>query len=175
MDDRPAIYELGDGAVRVAYEGARQRNVTIVDGAKIVLLIGEKIEIELTVSPPKPVYTIFRAPSAARYTFENRRFVAQTAGLYLLHIALGGGWCRTIPIAAFPPAALDRVGFGPVAPKREHIPERHMRLRNIANDERATPARIAEALEEGDPCFGLSGSIIGEKTLNTQHYGGTFA
>lgn len=172
---KPDVYALHDGGLRVTHELDEALTVMVGPGAKIAAIVGEPFELELAVLASKPEFAIVRAPAAGSYLFETPRFLASTPGLYLLHISLGGGWSRTVPIVMFPPAALDRVGFGRVpaiGPDGDAL-NRRCRLRSIVQDPRATFERIATCLDApGDPCLGLAGAIIGEQTLNVQNYGG---
>jgi hypothetical protein len=146
---------------------------------KVTTIVGEPLQLEIDVAGVTTLtWSLLRQPAASKAKLDGRRLLTDQPGLYVLRLTTRDGWHRDVTIAAFPKEALGRTGFGPLPGPREPDPSalhRRLRLKNIVNDARVTPERIAAMLEPpGDPegCLGLGGGLLGEQALNPQSYGG---
>lgn len=166
------VFGLHDGGIFLVAENPHL-DCQIGAGQKVCTLVGQSLELKLTVRGHGVVWDFARRPPGSRATISAGRFAVDLPGFYLPRVTIAGGWLREIPVVAFPREALDRVGFGPVTPNDVSALYRRLRLRGITNDPRCTPERVIACLEPpGDPCLGLAGALLGEPSLNPQHYGG---
>jgi hypothetical protein len=105
-------------------------------------------------------WAITRAPEGSRIKLQAGapRLVPDVAGLFVVTCTLPGGWARTILVAAFPPAALDMIGYLP----RQQM-EKRLRLRAILHDPNVKADSIVAGLEQGQTDLATLAGYTGKR------------
>jgi len=108
----------------------------------IEMITGESIELVQLRAIPGSFWELARAPAASKAKLDGRRLVPDMAGLFVVACTLPGNWRREILVAAFPPDALDLVGYLP-----SQQLQKRLRLRAIVQDPNATRESVAAGIE----------------------------
>jgi hypothetical protein len=120
----------------------------VLDDRAVDILLGEGIRFIAARTGDTvfvgSVWTIERAPTGSKAKLEPGapNFIPDVAGAYVLTCTLGGGWKRTITVAAYPREVLDLLVYPPQMGR-----ERRARLRMITREPTVTAETIVAGLE----------------------------
>jgi hypothetical protein len=133
-------------------------NHELIPGRACEVIVGESVEFVQARPYPGSLWELARAPEGSKAKLSGRRLVPDRAGLYIVACTLPGGWRREINATAFPPEALDLVGYLPTQQL-----QKRMRLRAIVEDPNATRETIAAGLEDGETDLATLAGYTGKK------------